>query len=127
MTLSGHSKPPPKQAAGTTVSPEIPTARNGRVKVTRRRPIELWRKFVNVACELGAPDARYGCRELAHEDRTIENAAALFILSWSKTQPVVAGAMKFVSASHACVSTALPAQPSCVVLRTSRSVAEAKL
>lgn len=137
------------------MSPEIATAARRTRKGTPNHPIEFRRELAKLACEPGISVARLALEhglntnllfkwrrayqagqyepstllpvEVVHEERTIENAAALPVQLQGKTRPVVAGVIKIsVGIARVRIEGTPDAATLRVVLRTLRAAAEAE-
>lgn len=137
------------------MSPEIATAARRTRKGTPNHPIEFRRELAKLACEPGISVARLALEhglntnllfkwrrayqagqyepstllpvEVVHEERTIENAAALPVQLQGKTQPVVAGVIEIsVGIARVRIEGTPDAATLRVVLRTLRAAAEAE-
>ncbi|WP_374957062.1 transposase [Paraburkholderia sp. BL25I1N1] len=146
---------PTKRVVETTLSPEIATVARRTRKGTPNHTIEFRRELAKLACEPGVSVARLALEhglntnllfkwrrayqagqyepptllpiEVVHDERTIENAAALPIQSPAKAQPVVAGVIEIsVGVARVRIEGVPDAATLRVVLRTLRAAAEAE-
>lgn len=137
------------------MSPEIATVARRTRKGTPNHTIEFRRELAKLACEPGVSVARLALEhglntnllfkwrrayqagqyepptllpiEVVHDERTIENAAALPIQSPAKAQPVVAGVIEIsVGVARVRIEGVPDAATLRVVLRTLRAAAEAE-
>ena len=155
MTPKWTKWAPPNGVVETTLSPEIATVARRTRKGTPNHPIEFRRELAKLACEPGVSVARlaldYGLNtnllfkrrrayqvgqsepptllpvEVVHDERTIENAAALPVQSQSKAQPVVAGVIEIsVGVARVRIEGVPDAATLRVVLHTLLAAAEAE-
>ncbi|BEU28104.1 transposase (plasmid) [Paraburkholderia sp. 22B1P] len=146
---------PTKQVVETTLSPEMATAARRTRKGTPNHPIEFRRELAKLACEPGVSVARLALEhglntnllfkwrrayqagqyepptllpvEVAHEERTIENVAALPVQSQSKAQLVVTGVIEIsIGIARVRIEGTPDAATLRIVLRTLRAAAGAE-
>ncbi|WP_338944134.1 transposase [Paraburkholderia sp. 22B1P] len=137
------------------MSPEMATAARRTRKGTPNHPIEFRRELAKLACEPGVSVARLALEhglntnllfkwrrayqagqyepptllpvEVAHEERTIENVAALPVQSQSKAQLVVTGVIEIsIGIARVRIEGTPDAATLRIVLRTLRAAAGAE-